>query len=74
MSHYKNLVVGYPKTSFLSLESLGYPGISCMSSYPGISQYRLGFGRVLFFQMQLRLAAWPEQLLGLQLAYKFSWA
>ena len=31
--------------------SEGYPGISRMSSYPGISQYKSGFGRVSLFQM-----------------------
>ena len=37
ISHYNNLVMGYPKTYFLSWLIPGYPWISCMSSYPGIS-------------------------------------
>ena len=66
ISHYKNIVMGYPKTSFLSWLILGYPGISRMSSYPWIFQYKLGFGRVSFFQMPGAAGpcrvAWPAQI------------
>ena len=68
ISHYKNLVMGYPKrfwypkTSFLSWLIMipGYPGISRMSSYPGISQYKSGLGRVSLFQMASLSAGYPD--------------
>ena len=51
ISHYKNLIFAYPKTTFLSRLIPGYPGIGHRSGYPGISRYKSGFGRVSFFQM-----------------------
>ena len=56
-SHYKNLILGYPKTNFLSRLVLEYPGISHSSGYPGISRYKSGYGRPgrRFSRCQLRL-------------------
>ena len=56
-SHCKNLILGYPKTNFLSRLVLGYPGISHSSGYPGISRYKSGYGRPgrRFSRCQLRL-------------------
>ena len=54
--------MGYPKTSFLSWLILGYPGISRMSSYPGISQYKSGFGRVSLFQMGVGVLRTADQV------------
>ena len=51
ISHYKNLILAYPKTTFLSLLIPGYPGINHSSCYPGITQYKSGYGSVSFFQM-----------------------
>ena len=60
ISNYKNLIlqVAYPKTTFLSLLIPGYLGISHKagypaggSTYPWISQYKPGYGRVSLFQM-----------------------
>ena len=50
ISHYKNLILAYPKTSFLSRLIPGYPGIGHMSGYPGITLYKSGYGRVSLFQ------------------------
>ena len=47
---YKNLILAYPKTSFLSRVIPGYPGIGHMSGYPGITRYKSGYGRVSLFQ------------------------
>ena len=60
ISHYKNLILGYPKTTFLSLLILGYPGISHSSGYPWIFRYKSGYGRVSFFQM---IPGYPSHIL-----------
>ena len=62
ISHYKNLILAYPKTSFLSRLIPRYPGIGHMSDYPGISRCKSGYGRVSLFQMELigalRASSW----------------
>ena len=59
ISHYKNLILAYPKTTFLSRLIPGCPWIGhCYrSGYPGISLYKSGFGRVSFFSMDCSAAA-----------------
>ena len=59
ISHYKNLILAYPKTSFLSQLIPGYPGIGHMSDdsgNPGISWYKSGYGRVSRCTFEL---LWP---------------
>ena len=51
ISHYKNLILAYPKTTSLSRLIPGYPGISHVSGYSGISLYMSGYGRVSLFHI-----------------------
>ena len=45
----------YQGSRWVSLLIQGYPGISHMSGYPGISLYKSGYGRASLFRMSLRL-------------------
>ena len=53
LHNYKNLILVYPKTTFLSRVLLGYPWVSHSLEYPCISLYKSGYGMVSFFQMYI---------------------